>query len=298
MRSTMRPLDLNHMPSPGAPFPRPWRHRFSFTLFLLGIVLLCLSAGRPAGASTPRFGIIEDPERPTTDWCEGRKLGTWFYCSRPKPQDQPRPQPAPAPSASQRLDAITEQLKELRARAILEPTEENITAYVRFQREQLDRSSLFADVWQRALWQDPGLDYTLERPVGALAKQVFASERKDERSRVIAGLRDRFGIFYFFRSDCQPCRVFGPILKSVADSHGLTVMAVSIDGGPNETFPRYVVDSGQRQRMGVDTTAVPAVVLFDAANRRTIPVSHGLIAADDLMERLYVLVSKEPGRDY
>lgn len=290
------PVTMSHVPS--APGFRPWRTRASLPFLLFALVFALLLATPSSATSPPRFGLMDDPARPTASWCEDRKLGTWFYCARPRPPEgQPAP-PPPAASASQRLDAITGKLKELRALAILEPTEANITAYVRFQREQLDRSSLFADVWQRALWQDPALDYTLERPVGALAKQVFASERRDDRSRVIAGLRDRFGLFYFFRSDCQPCRVFGPILKSVADSHGLTVMAVSVDGGPSETFPRYVVDSGQRQRMGVAGDAVPAVVLFDAANRRTVPVSHGLIAADELMERLYVLVSKEPGRDY
>jgi conjugal transfer pilus assembly protein TraF len=263
----------------------------------LAVALIAGGAAGPVAAQS-RFGLIEDPDRPSGDWCEGRKLGTWFYCARPKrPDDKPVP-PPPQPSASQQLDVITAQLKELRAKAILDPTEANITAYVRFQREQLDRSSLFADVWQRALWQDPSLDYTLERPVGTLAKNLFTSARSEDRSRVIASLRDRFGLFYFFRSDCQPCRVFSPILKSVADSHGLTVMAVSTDGGPSETFPRYAVDSGQRRRMGLTDDTVPAVVLFDASTKTTIPVAHGLIAADDLMERIYVLVSKEPGRDY
>jgi conjugal transfer pilus assembly protein TraF len=265
---------------------------------LLAAFALFITPAVSEASSPPRFGLMDDPARPNADWCEGRKLGTWFYCSRPKPPEATQRPAAPVPSATQQLEALTERLRELKARAIIEPSEANIIAYVRFQREQLDRSSLFADMWQRALWQDPSLDYTLERPVSALAKEIFTAERLDDRSRVIAGLRDKFGLFYFFRSDCQPCRVFGPILKSVADSHGLTVMAVSTDGGPSETFPRYVVDSGQRQRMGLTADAVPAVVLFDVANRRTIPVSHGLLAADELMERLYVLVSKEPGRDY
>jgi conjugal transfer pilus assembly protein TraF len=28
-----------------------------------------------------------------------------------------------------------------------------VIAYVRYQREQLDRASTFSDTWQRALWQ-------------------------------------------------------------------------------------------------------------------------------------------------
>ena len=65
--------------------------------------------------------------------------------------------------------ALREDLhQELKAKAILEPTSDNIIAYVRYQREQLDRASTFADVWERAIWQHPDLDYTLQRPVSTL----------------------------------------------------------------------------------------------------------------------------------
>jgi hypothetical protein len=89
-------------------------------------------------------------------------LDYWFYCVKPVPAAKPeKEQPAKEVPATQHLDAITEELRELKARAILYPTPENVTAYIRFQRAQLDRASLFSDVWQRAIWQDPELDYTL-----------------------------------------------------------------------------------------------------------------------------------------
>ena len=72
-------------------------------------------------------------------YCKERKLGTWFYCEKPK--EEPRKAATAQPPARERLAAIGTQLEELKARAILEPSPENVTAYVRFQREQLDRSS-------------------------------------------------------------------------------------------------------------------------------------------------------------
>jgi conjugal transfer pilus assembly protein TraF len=124
-------------------------------------------------------------------YCKERKLGTWFYCEKPK--EEPRKSAAAQPPARERLAAIGTQLEELKARAILEPSPENVTAYVRFQREQLDRSSMFADVWQRALWQDPGLDYTLQRPVSTLGKRAWIDERKTDRDRVMASSRSATG---------------------------------------------------------------------------------------------------------
>lgn len=245
---------------------------------------------------------IEDPSDDDRFYCRERKLGTWFYCSKPKPPERaPKTTPSPAPpsqSATERMEAVTAKLRELKALAILEPTEENVTAYIRFQREQLDRASLFGDVWQRAIWQTPELDYTLQRPVGTVAKRAWLDSRRSDRERALTTLSERYGLFYFFAQGCAACSVFSPILKSVADSHGIHVMAVSVDGGPSETFSRYVVDSGQRRRMGLTDNVTPAVVLFDTVTKRAIPVSHGILAADELMDRLYVLTQTEPGRDF
>jgi len=272
-------------------FTEPARAAFCALLFVPGV---------PA-AATPQ-ALIDDPSRPDAFYCAERKLGIWFYCSKPKPKEEakaPLPSaPPPAETATQRMEKITAELRELKARAILEPSPENITAYIRFQREQLDRSSLFSDVWQRAVWQDPDLDYTQLRPVSTLGKRQWLDQRKLDRDSVLNSLKDRYGLFYFFAQGCAPCGIMSPILKSVADSHRIPVMAVSTDGGPSDVFPRYVVDSGQRERMGLDSKVTPAIVLFDSRTKRAIPIGYGIMAADELMDRIFTLVATEAGRDY
>lgn len=232
-------------------------------------------------------------------YCGERRLGQWFYCSRPKPPSAAAPAPVPPPaSATERMAAVTHQLDELKARAILEPTDENVIAYVRFQREQLDRASTFSDTWQRALWQNPDLDYTLQRPVSTLGKRAWLDNRRADRDAVLTHLGERYGLFYFYAQSCGACDVFGPILRSVAESHRLAVMAVSMDGGPSREFPNYVVDSGQRARMGVPGNQTPALVLFDTASHRTIPVGYGILSADEIMDRIFTLTNTKVGSDY
>ena len=245
-------------------------------------------------------GLIEDPSRPDAFYCGERKLGSWFYCTKPKPapKSEAAPPPAPAKTAAEQLEAVTAELRELKARAILEPTTANVQSYIRFQREQLDRSSMFADVWQRAVWQDPDLDYTLQRPVSTLGKRQWLDDRKASREMALTRLGERYGLFYFFAQGCPPCGIMSPILKSVADSHRIPVMAVSTDGGPSETFPRYAVDSGQRSRMGIDSKVTPAIVLFDSQTKKAVPIGYGVMAADELMDRIFTLTQTEPGRDY
>ncbi|GAY24757.1 conjugal transfer protein TraF [Sphingobium sp. 22B] len=240
---------------------------------------------------------VEQSDAGDDFYCRERRLGQWFYCVRPKAEPE-KPAQTPQQSAADRMAAITKELDELKARAILEPTEQNVIAYVRFQREQLDRASTFSDTWQRALWQNPDLDYTLQRPVSTVGKRAWLDNRKADRDAVLETLGQRYGLFYFYAQSCGACEIFGPILKSVADSHGMAVMAVSMDGGPNRDFPDYVVDAGQRVRMGVPGNETPALVLFDTATKRTVPVGFGMLSADEIMDRIFMLTNTKVGSDY
>ena len=246
--------------------------------------------------------LAQTAESPGRDafYCDERKLGTWFYCNAGKAKREAREQAAPTQAsvpATARMAAITQELDELKARAILEPTSENIVNYIRFQREQLDRASTFADVWGRASWQNPELDYTLERPVGTLAKQTWLSDRRDRRASSMEALTQRYGVFYFYSASCSACRTFSPVMRALSDRYGLEVLAVSMDGGPNEHFPNFVIDQGQYQRMGLQGGTVPALVLFDTHTKQPIPIGYGVMAADDVMQRIQYLTQVEPGSD-
>ncbi|WP_120694213.1 conjugal transfer protein TraF [Sphingopyxis terrae] len=267
----------------------------------LSMIVLALAGWiAPAAAQDALVpGDTIEQDKPDDFYCGERKLGQWFYCTKPKPADQATTAPpVRQESAAERIAAITKQLDELKARAILEPTEANVIAYVRFQREQLDRASTFSDTWQRALWQNPELDYTLQRPVTTVGKRLWLDNRKADRDAVLTNLGQRYGLFYFYAQRCGACEVFAPILRSVTDSHRLTVMAVSMDGGPSKDFPNYVVDSGQRARMGVPGNETPALVLFDTQTKRTIPVGYGVLSADEIMDRIFMLTNTKVGSDY
>lgn len=262
----------------------------------LTLIASCPLVTAPVWAEEPP--LVSSGDKQDSFYCEERRLGYWFYCTRPRPSERDAVIPAPSASATSQLDAVTATLRELKAKAILEPTPANVTAYIRFQREQLDRASLFSDVWQRAIWQDPDLDYTLQRPVSTLGKRQWQDARTSERDTVMAQLSQRYGLFYFFAQSCGACEVMSPIVQGVASTWAITVRAISTDGGPSRHFPNYTVETNQRTRMGLEPKVTPAVVLWDAAKGRAIPVGYGVMSADELQDRIYLLTSKEAGRDY
>ena len=249
-------------------------------------------------------------------WCgnegSGASLGWHFYCDRREEEPRraepapapPAPSPGPAQSAAERIEAMRKALEEARAEAILDPTPEKVAAYLRLQQETLQRAAVFSDAFRRTVWATPELDYTLRRPVGALAKQVWSDQRREDRDAALAGLGDRYGLIYLGHAGCAGCKVFGPLLRAFAQRHGLDVLAVSLTGEALEGWPEAVADNGRAARLGLgggpgrSPAPVPALVLFDTVTKRVVPVGFGVMAEDEMAERIFALTVLEPGHDY
>ena len=240
-------------------------------------------------------------------WCgaeEASSLGWHFYCDRSGEETEEEAKttkaspPVQPPNATERIMATRRALEEARARAILEPTPGNVTAYLRLQQEALQSAANFSDAFRRAVWANPGLDYTLRRPVGALAKRLWTEERRAEREGVLQELGERYGLIYLGSEKCPGCRVFGPLLRAFALRHGLEVLAVSMTGGAIDGWPEAVPDNGRAARLGIKAPVLPAVVLYDTKRKRAIPVSYGVVAEDQLAERIFALTAREVGSDY
>ena len=193
---------------------------------------------------------------------------------------------------------MREALEEARAEAILDPSPANVTAYLHLQQETLQRAAVFSDAFRRTVWATPELDYTLRRPVGALAKQVWSDERREARDRVLAKLGERYGLIYLGHAGCAGCKVFGPLLRAFAKRHNLDVLAVSLSGEALEGWPEAVPDNGRAARLGLGNAPVPALVLFDSATKRVLPVGFGVMAEEQVAERIFALTALEPGHDY
>ena len=239
-------------------------------------------------------------------WCgepgSAPSLGWHFYCDpaargRTEAESSP-PQSQAGPSAIEEIERIRQELEESRATAILAPTPENVAAYLHLQQASLQRASTFSDVFRRVVWSTPELDYTLTRPAGALAKQVWSDDRLAAQQAALANLGDRYGLIYLGDAGCAGCRVFGPLLRAFAIRHSVDVLAVSLTGEDLEGWPEAVPDNGRAAELGLDGAPVPAVVLFDTQTGEVLPVSFGIVAEDQLAERIYALTALEVGNDF
>jgi len=258
-----------------------------FSLLALMAALPAITAHSAEPASIQPAGPAETA---TLYWQQHRE-GWFWYRDPPPPKARPSPkEPATPPKPRELADfeAMQQRLETLKRVAVMNPSDDNLMAYMRFQRMVMDRSQVFADRWQRLVWREPSLDYAAEgRPTNTLAIAAFDERQRERDAATVRQLAATHGLVFVFRGDCPFCHRFAPVLKRFAQSHGLTVLAVSLDGGTLPEYPDARPDNGMATRL--NARAVPALYLTQPNRREFRPVGFGLMSDTDLLERIAAL---------
>ncbi len=221
----------------------------------------------------------------------------WFWYQDPEPEpeaDSEAPDtqiPVPADPVAA-LAAFQKEIEVAKARAILEPTDENLKRYLRLNRLAMHRAGDFAQAWQRAVWTTPALDTRLTHPVNDQAVQLFNDERLRLVDNFLVETAESHGLFFFFKGACPFCHKFAPILKAFAETYGFHVIPISLDGGTLPDFPNPRSSADVAVTLNVDT--VPALFLVNPGGRAIHPVAFGYVSWTELRQRIYTLLNGQP----
>lgn len=219
----------------------------------------------------------------------------WFWYQ--DPISEPAPEAAePAPPTS--LDPVAvlavfqQEVETAKARAILEPSDENLASYLHLNQVAMNRAGAFAQAWQRVVWTTPSLDTRLTNPVNDQAVQAFNDGKLRLVDDFLSATARSHGLFFFFKGSCPFCHRFAPILKAFAEAYGFPVIPVSLDGGALPEFPTPRTNTDAALGLNVDT--VPAVFLVNPRDRSVHPVAFGYVSWSELRERIYTLLNGQP----
>ncbi len=139
------------------------------------LVLAVAAAGSgPALATAASGGAgIDYP----SIWACDRSKFNW-YCDLESETPGPATEPVEPKKAKtreeqalERIETLQKELKAKRALAIVDPTPDNLKAYIAAQEAMMNMGSVFSDVWRRVVWQNPDLNYELKRPVNNAARE-------------------------------------------------------------------------------------------------------------------------------
>ena len=192
------------------------------------------------------------------------------------------------------MEAVRQRLEDMKDIAIINPSPENVRAYVAEQEQAMERAQVFAEVWKTVLVTNPELDYSLKgRPTNNMGARVYDAARNADRDAVLRRTADTHGLFFYIKSGCVYCHALAPILKSFEMSYGFKVVAVTLDGGGLKEYPYPIPDNGSAARFNVSTT--PALILVNPKTQQSQPVGYGMMSYEELRERIYMAVTYQPG---
>lgn len=224
-------------------------------------------------------------------WYEPQPLKT----EQQKKEEDSKEKKVPNPEAPkmpegplEQLEAFKQEIRYLKAKAMIEPTFENLKAYMEIQKEVMDRASAFSNQWLQVLYRTPHLDRTLEWPVSQVGRHAYLDEQRKTLERRIKDLSKTHGLFFFYSTGCAYCKHFAPIVKSFASKYGWNVIAISMDGGLLPEFPKATPNNGTAEALGIQS--LPTLMAVDPTREEIVPLSYGLSTHDQLEERIRVLI--------
>lgn len=227
--------------------------------------------------------------QPQASFFEKRAEG-WHWYEDGEQKSETREQKKEENTPLNPSQLIEEQRKKLEQKlhaAIVEPTRDNLIAYIIAQRALMDQSQRFSESWKRVVMTTPSLDETLVHPVDQNARHVYYDEQNKELSKKIKALAQEYGLFFFFRKNCPYCHGFAPIVRRFSEKYGWSVLAVSMDGGSLPEFPHAKRDNGISERLKV--SHVPALIALHPQTGKLIPLAYGMVSESEIEERINIL---------
>jgi conjugal transfer pilus assembly protein TraF len=223
-----------------------------------------------------------------------RKAEGWHWYEDPKKKkdktdDPTKPQVMPQerdPKAL--LDAFKQEISRVKAKALMDPTFENIKEYMIIQKEMMGKASRFAGRWKEVLYTTPELDYTVKHPTSQAGRHIYLDLEKQQMDKAIQGLSKTHGLFFFYSGSCTYCHKFAPIVKAFAQKYGWEVLPISIDGAGLLEFPNFKPDNGTAQTLGVKV--LPSLLAVEPSTGQIIPLSYGFSTHDQIEDRIRVLL--------
>ncbi len=228
----------------------------------------------------------------------GERSQGWHWYQDPICERCQEPEPSAGEALSERTP--TEQIKAYRQElekklhaALVDPTPAHVKAYQEIQKDLMDRSARFSEVWMQVVYQNPSLDHSLQFPVNHQGRHLYLDLEKKQLHQNIQALKEEYGLFFFFDKDCPYCHAFAPIVKQFSESYGWQVLAISPDGSALEGF-ETVMDNGLIQQWKVE--AFPALFAVHPRTQQVLQLSYGLSALAQIEQRLKLLLeAQHPG---
>lgn len=184
---------------------------------------------------------------------------------------------------------INKNLPKFRDRAIDNPTEENVKAFLRIQKIMLWKSQQFADASTAVVQQNPMLDGNTIRSGATFAARMQIQKGRENEAALLNTIAQRAGIFCFFKEKTELIEKQAYILKQLSKTYGLKIYLVSSIGqneGDELHGIKILKDIGQSKSLKIIN--YPSMFLAVPSMKKIVPIAQNGMGMQELTKRILV----------
>jgi conjugal transfer pilus assembly protein TraF len=192
--------------------------------------------------------------------------------TREKRRPSSLPTPKKSPTAVERLAVLQKHFEEVKARAVLNPTLDNVAETRRLHGTILTLASGFEESWMMAELLDRKTHAPLTSP-GALTVQKDQEGRALKRD--LKALARTHSLLLLFDHGCPYCEAFAPMAAEFARTHGFELSGLSATPGSLGAMPCHTNKRAfDRLNPG---GSVPLLLLINPETGDLVPLAQGYI---------------------
>ena len=230
-------------------------------------------------------------------WYEAPDQGWSWYIDpprRPKSRKQTRDQKTPSTKVedsythTKEMEKLRKDFEELQAKAILNPTLENVAAFQKAYNGIVNRSSSFEKTWMLSSLIS-GERYRESDQPSPKHRKIYQDKTDRQLEEDISGLSKTHGLFFIFKNDCPYCHEMAPVVRQLVDQYHFAIKAISPDGEGLKEFPEAVKDNGTISQINPEGV-FPTLFLVNPHSGQTIPLARGLTSPSELKDNFKVII--------
>lgn len=182
------------------------------------------------------------------------------------------------------------------ARAILDPTPENVAQARKMQRKLTKQSSFFSERWMLDLLLNPEEDESLINPNSSAARGLYNQQNSIVKDLAVQALSKNSGFIYFYEGGEAYSEKMAEVLKDFSNQYQIGIIPISVNNHISSVFPNSLLDSGQAQMMHVKH--IPAIFSIHPKTNRPMPIAYGVVSHSELKDNILMASQFFSTRDY
>ena len=182
------------------------------------------------------------------------------------------------------LSTAKEELERSLAKAMLEPTKENILVYMALQKKWVDQASFFSQLWRINVLEHPELASLT--PTTQYGVQVRKEVDSRARKTLINTLTQNTTLLFFYEGKNAYSIAFSNAVSEFSKQYRWEVKAITVDGTVLSNFPYSMQDSSIAKEMNVDT--FPSLFITETSTLKAVPIAFGMATINQIEENISI----------